>query len=159
MGLIEKLKEANLDDGTRVVLRIEYGDDVVHAWDGYEDNLIADSDIPYEMATVATFPGDPLNVLYNMDMEGLMDDYEEEEEDDEDGLCLYVQEVLSEQGRAYGWIESETEQYDYKRGYCTVYAEFGTTVSHLFENMSDFDFGGWTAQVYTKLGTLKVDNY
>jgi hypothetical protein len=160
MGLIDKLKEANLDDGTRVVLRVEHGDSVVHAWDGYEDNIIADSDIPHEMATVATLPGDPLGVLYNMDMEGLMDDYEEEEgEDDGEGLYLYVQEVLTEQARAYGWIESETEQYDYKRGYCTVYAEFVTTIKNLFEDLSNFDFGGWTAQVHTNLGTLKVDNH
>lgn len=159
MGLIDKLREANLDDGTRVVLRIEGGDDVVHAWDGYQEDVISSSGIAEELANVATHPGDPLGLLDNMRMEGLLDDYDRDDPDECGWFDEYVSEVLSEQARAYGWIETETEQYDYKRGYCTAYAEFGTTVGHLFENMSDFDFGGWTAQVHTKLGSLKVDNY
>ena len=42
---------------------------------------------------------------------------------------------------------------------CTAYVELTTTVGNLVENMSNFHFGGWTAQVSTKLGNLTIDNY
>ena len=159
MGLIEKLKEASLDGDTRVTLRIEHGDSVVHAWDGYEENVIADSDIPSELANIATHPGDPLGLLDDMRTEGLLDHYDRSDPEECGWFDEYVQEVLSEEARSYGWIETETEQYDYKRGFCTAYAELTTTVGNLIENMSNFHFGGWTAQVDTKLGSLKIDNY
>ena len=159
MGLIKKLEEADLGDDTRVTLRIEHGDSVVHAWDGYEETVISDSGIPQEMANIATHPGDPLGLLDDMRTEGMLDAYDRSNPDECGWFDEYVEEVLSEEARAYGWIETETEQYDYKRGFCTAYAEFTTTVGNLLENMSSFHFGSWTAKVDTKLGSLTIDNY
>ena len=159
MGLVEKLQEAELPENTRVTLRMEHGDDVVHAWDGYEEQVIDSSDIISEMTSIATYPGDPLGLLDNMRNEGLLDEYPR---DDTEGMGFfeeYVHDTLNEEARGYGWIETETEQYDYKRGFCTAYVEFTTTVGNLVENMSRYPFGGWTARVNTKLGSLTIDNY
>ena len=159
MGLIQKLQEAELPESTRVTLRMEHGDDVVHAWDGYEEKVINDSDIISEMTSVATYPGDPLGLLDNMRTEGMLDGYDRSDPEECGGFEEYVHDVLNEEARAYGWIETETEQYDYKRGFCTAYVEFNTTVGNLLENMPRYPFGGWPAQVDTKLGSLKIDNY
>ena len=155
MGIIDKLKEANLDDDARVELRTEYGESVVHAWDGYEYDVIMNSDLVAEMTSLATYPGDPLGILDEIRCEGLLDDYEPRDFTFEE----YVHDTISEEYNNYGWIETETEQYDYKRGFCTAYVEYATTVGNLLENMSEFPWGGWSATVQTKLGNLKVDNY
>ena len=155
MGLIEKLQEANLDSGTRVELRTEYGESVVHAWDGYEEQVINNSDIVSEMVSLATYPGDPLGILDDLRSEGMLDEYEPRDFTFEE----YVHDVINEEARSFGWIETETEHYDYKRGYCTAYVEYATTVGNLLENLSTFPWGGWTANVQTKLGNLKIDNY
>ena len=159
MGLIEKLKEAELPEDTRVTLRMEHGDSVVHAWDGYEEQVINDSGIPAEMANIATWPGDPLGLLDDMRNEGLLDDYDRSDPEGCGWFEEYVSDTLTEEARSFGWIETETEQYDYKRGFCTAYVEYNTTVGKLMENLSDFDWGNWTAEVDTDLGTLKIDNY
>ena len=159
MGLIEKLKEAELPEDTRVTLRMEHGDSVVHAWDGFEEKVINDSGIPAEMANIATWPGDPLGLLDDMRCEGLLDDYDRSDPDECGWFEEYVSDTLTDEARSFGWIETETEQYDYKRGFCTAYVELTTTVGNLLENMPLFPFGGWTAQVDTKLGSLKIDNY
>ena len=159
MGLIQKLQEAELPESTRVTLRMEHGDDVVHAWDGYEEKVISDSDIVSEMTSVATYPGDPLGLLDNMRTEGMLDGYDRSDPEECGWFEEYVHDVLNEEARAHGWIETETEQYDYKRGFCTAYVELTTTVGNLVENMPNFHFGGWTAQVSTKLGNLTIDNY
>ena len=155
MGIINKLKEANLDSDTRVELRSEYGEDVVHAWDSYEYEVIKNSDLVADLTELALHPSNRNTyILDDLRNDGLLDDYEHDFTFEE-----YVHDTIMEEYHNYGWIETETEQYDYKRGFCTAYVEYNTTVGKLMENLSDFDWGNWTAQVDTDLGTLKSDNY
>ena len=95
MGLIEKLREAELSGDTRVTLRMEHGDSVVHAWDGYQENVISDSGIPAEMASIATWPGDPLGLLDDMRTEGLLDHYDRSDPDECGWFEEYVSDVLT----------------------------------------------------------------
>ena len=156
MGIIEKLKEANLDSDTRVELRSEYGEDVVHAWDGYESEVISNSDLVSDLTELALHPSNRNTyILDDLRNDGLLDDYEPRDFTFEE----YVHDTIMEEYWSYGWIETETEQYDYKRGFCTAYVRYNTTAGKLMENLSDFDWGNWTAEVDTDLGTLKVDNY
>ena len=53
------------------------------------------------------------------------------------------------------FIEYEIEQYDYKRGRCTVSAEFKTTLGNL--KSSPDAASGWTAKVKHGNGTFSVD--
>jgi len=155
MGIINKLKEANLDSDTRVELRSEYGEDVVHAWDSYEYEVIKNSDLVADLTELALHPSNRNTyILDDLRNDGLLDDYEHDFTFEE-----YVHDTIMEEYHNYGWIETETEQYDYKRGFCTAYVEYNTTVGKLLENLSDFNWGNWTAQVDTNLGTLKIDNY
>ena len=155
MGIINKLKEAKLDSDTRVELRSEYGEDVVHAWDGYESEVISNSDLASDLTELALHPSNRNTyILDDLRNDGLLDDYEHDFTFEE-----YVHDTIMEEYQNYGWVETETEQYDYKRGFCTAYVEYNTTVGKLMENLSDFDWGNWTAQVDTDLGTLKIDNY
>ena len=155
MGIINKLKEANLDSDTRVELRSEYGEDVVHAWDSYEYEVIKNSDLVADLTELALHPSNRNTyILDDLRNDGLLDDYEHDFTFEE-----YVHDTIMEEYHNYGWIETETEQYDYKRGFCTAYVEYNTTVGKLMENLSDFDWGNWTAEVDTDLGTLKIDNY
>ena len=155
MGLIQKLQEANLDSDTRIELRSEYGEDVVHAWDGYESEVISNSDLVSDLTELALHPSNRSTyILDDLRNDGLLDDYEYDFTFEE-----YVHDTIMEEYWNYGWIETETEQYDYKRGFCTAYVEYNTTVGKLLENLSDFNWSSWTAQVDTNLGTLKIDNY
>jgi len=155
MGIIEKLQEAKLDSDTRVKLRSEHGEDVVHAWDSYESEVISNSDLVADLTELALHPSNRNTyILDDLRNDGLLDDYEHDFTFEE-----YVHDTIMEEYWNYGWIETETEQYDYKRGFCTAYVEYNTTVGKLMENLSDFDWGNWTAEVDTDLGTLKIDNY
>ena len=155
MGIIDKLKEANLDSDTRVKLRSEHGEDVVHAWDGYESEVISNSDLASDLTELALHPSNRNTyILDDLRNDGLLDDYEHDFTFEE-----YVHDTIMEEYHNYGWVETETEQYDYKRGHCTAYVQYNTTVGKLMENLSEFDWGNWTAQVDTNLGTLKIDNY
>ena len=155
MGIINKLKEAKLDSDTRVELRSEYGEDVVHAWDGYESEVISNSDLASDLTELALHPSNRNTyILDDLRNDGLLDDYEHDFTFEE-----YVHDTIMEEYHNYGWVETETEQYDYKRGFCTAYVQYNTTVGKLMENLSEFDWGNWTAQVDTDLGTLKIDNY
>ena len=156
MSIINKLQEANLDSDTRVELRSEYGEDVVHAWDGYESEVISNSDLVADLTELALHPSNRNTyILDDLRNDGLLDDYERGSYEFEE----YVHDTIMEEYNNYGWIETETEQYDYKRGFCTAFVQYNTTVGKLMENLSEFDWGNWTAQVDTDLGTLKIDNY
>jgi hypothetical protein len=156
MGLIQKLQEANLDSDTRIELRSEHGEDVVHAWDGYESEVISNSDLVSDLTELALHPSNRNTyILDDLRNDGLLDDYERGSYEFEE----YVHDTIMEEYHNYGWVETETEQYDYKRGFCTAYVQYNTTVGKLMENLSDFDWGNWTAEVDTDLGTLKIDNY
>ena len=156
MSIINKLQEANLDSDTRVELRSEYGEDVVHAWDGYESEVISNSDLVADLTELALHPSNRNTyILDDLRNDGLLDDYERGSYEFEE----YVHDTIMEEYHNYGWVETETEQYDYKRGFCTAYVQYNTTVGKLMENLSEFDWGNWTAQVDTNLGTLKIDNY
>ena len=155
MGIIDKLQEANLNSDTRVKLRSEYGEDVVHAWDSYESEVISNSDLVSDLTELALHPSNRNTyILDDLRNDGLLDDYEYDFTFEE-----YVHDTIMEEYHNYGWVETETEQYDYKRGFCTAYVEYNTTVGKLMENLSEFDWGNWTAQVDTDLGTLKIDYY
>jgi len=156
MGIINKLKEANLDSDTKIELRSEYGEDVVHAWDGYEYEVISNSDLAANLTELALHPSNRNTyVLGDLRSDGLLDDYERGSYEFEE----YVHDTIMEEHNNYGWIETETEQYDYKRGFCTAYIEYNTTVGNLLENLHDFNWDGWSGLVDTDLGSLKIDNY
>ena len=56
MSLHKDLMKANLDDNTNVSLSYSVGDDVVHAWDGFEEQVMNDSGLLQSVAELITEP-------------------------------------------------------------------------------------------------------
>jgi hypothetical protein len=152
MSLQEKLKEANLNDEDSITLVYETGDDVVHAWDGYEEEVLQSSGLSDTVAALVTNTGFKNDVIKDL-RDG---DYLEGYPRDGSGFNSYVSEVITENFWDMEFIERSTERYDYKRGYCTLEANVGTTVGSVLSAPQDL-FGGWKATVNTKLGSLTIE--
>ncbi len=152
MSKIQKLKAANLNTDTRVVLTFEDGSDVVHCHDNYENEVIGGTCIASYLSEMAINPSLGNNhVIQEMRQNGLLDDYARGSDDFED----FVSEVVSENWREYDWIEASTEKYDHKRGFTTVSTFLETTVEAV-SKMADFELAGWSIQVDTPLGSLEI---
>ena len=153
MSLQDKLKKANLDNNHEVTLVYTDGEDVIHAWDGYQETVIENSGIATTLAELVTsqsFKGNP--VLEEMRDNHLLEDYER----DHSGFADYVANVITENVYEYDWIERNTEQYDYKRGFMTVEARVKTTVGTVL-NADSHTVSGWTVETSTDLGNLTIE--
>ena len=152
MSKIQKLKDANLTTNTKVMLKYEDGNDVVHCHDNYEDDVVGGTCIASYLSEMAINPSLGNNhVIQEMRENGLLDDYARGSDDFED----FVSEVVSENWREYDWIEASTEKYDHKRGFTTVSAFLETTVEAV-SNMADFELAGWVIEVDHPLGALVI---
>ena len=149
MNLHEKLKKANVDENAEVVLSYSTGGDVVHAWDGFEQEVMSDTGIAYSIAELITEPRFKNGIIEEMRRNGDLDNYAR----DGSGFSEYVAALIEDDAWEYEWIEQETERYDYKRGYHTVTANIETTVGNIMKSPS-FLFSGWTAEVQTGHGRL-----
>jgi len=152
MSKIQKLKNAKLDTNTKVVLKYEDGNSVVHCHDDYVDGAISNTCITNYLSEMVINPslGDN-HIIQEMRNDGLLDDYERGSDEFEE----YVSEVVSENWRDYGWIETSTEKYDHKRGFTTVSAFLETTVEAISQ-MADFELAGWSIEVEHPLGSLSI---
>ena len=151
MSLHKDLMKANLDDNTNVSLSYSVGDDVVHAWDGFEEQVMNDSGLLQSVAELITEPLFKNDIIQDMRENGDLDNYPR----DGSGFAEYVAEVIQDDIWEHEWIEQQTERYDYKRGYHTITARINTTVGDIM-NAPDFLFTGWEAQVNTGHGRLVV---
>ena len=92
------------------------------------------------------------NALDVMRDQDLLEDYERGDED----FTGYVTEKIKENFMELdSLIECSIEQYDHKRGKCTVSSELVVTLGNLKE--SPHSASGWTASVDHNDGTFSVD--
>lgn len=152
MNIQDKLKEANLSGDTKVTLVYSAGEDVVHAWDGYEEQVVENTEIAKYLAELVTDPSFKDNeVLDEMRSQYLLEDYPR----DDSGFVDYVEGVIKDNLYDYEWIERSTEHYDYKRGFTTVEARVDTTVEEVL-NANSHAVTGWDAEVKTTLGNTTI---
>lgn len=152
MSLQNKLKEINLNENETIVLTYAAGGDVVHAWDGYEEEVLQSSGLPDAVASLISNSGFKNDVIDDLRCADLLEDYPR----DGSGFKTYISEVITENFWEMDFIERTTEQYDYKRGYCTLEATIGTTVGSVMAAPEHL-FGGWKATINTKLGRLTLE--
>ena len=127
------------------------GADVVHAWDGYVEQVLQESDLADTLAELIATPG-----FKNKAIESLRDaDLLEEYPRDDSGFVEFVSEVITDNFWELDFVESSTERYDYKRGYCTLEASVDTTVGDVLQN-PEYVFRGWSTTVDTDLGRLTL---
>ena len=93
MSVQDKLKEANLPGGTKVTLVFSDGEDVVHAWDGYEEQVVENTGIAKHLAELVTDPNFKNNdILHEMRSYELLEEYPR----DGSGFISYVEDVIKE---------------------------------------------------------------
>ena len=100
MGLIDKLREANLDKDTRIELYMEEGEDVIHCNDDYRHDVVENSGLIDELATLTMHPANSKRfLLKEMRDEGLLDEYERGE--------FYFDEFVSDSNTIIGSSPNE----------------------------------------------------
>jgi len=149
-----KLREMNLDVGSKVTLSTEGGAEVIHyTGEDYEGETIDDTGIAHQLAALVTSTHLPNNnLIEEMRYNGALNDYERGSFEFED----YVAGVI--RGDWYEYMDVNTEHYDHKRGYTNVKAEVKLTLGELLK--ADLDdpslFSSWEVEVQTPMGALKV---
>ena len=152
MSIQDKFKETNLPGGTKVTLVFSDGEDVVHAWDGYEEQVVENTGIAKHLAELVTDPSFKNNdIIHEMRSYELLEEYPR----DGSGFAGYVEDVIKDNLYDYDWIERSTEHHDYKRGFTTVEARVDTTVEEIL-NANPATVTGWGAEVKTALGNTTI---
>jgi len=161
MSGIQNLKDLNLPQDASVVVSYSDGKDVWHCTDSYVEETVNETDVADRLADALTTPslrlkcqwGDT-NYLEEMRDDGLLDDYPR----DHSGFTEHVAKVIRENFYNYEWIESSTENYDYKRGYTTLTVTLKTSVGELLAApaLDHHCLIGWTAELSAAGGTLQL---
>ena len=157
MSGFNNLREMNLDPSTQVTLSYSDGIDVVHCHGTHVEEAVEQTDVVDRVAEVITTSGLNIegeyggNPLESLRESMLLEDYPR----DHSGFSDFVADVIRENFYEVECIEHHTEQYDYKRGFTSLTANFKTTIGDLLSNKtSHFTFAGWEASVQTPAGNL-----
>tara|TARA_Y100000034_G_scaffold94939_1_gene115156 strand:+ start:153 stop:647 length:495 start_codon:yes stop_codon:yes gene_type:complete len=152
MNLQNKLREANLSDDEAVVLTYSAGGDIIHARDGYVEDVLDNTGFAETVSEVITTTGFNNGAIDDLRGQDLLEGYER----DGSGFESFVAEVLSENVYEVNFIDQTIEQYDYKRGFLTLAANVRTTVKDVLAAPENL-FVGWSTNVETDIGTLRID--
>ena len=147
------------DEKTMVTLSYEDDYEGWHCRDEFVEDAVNNTDTAMRVAELVTdtqlqvvtaYGNEPaIEVLRDQE---LLEDYIRGEHMFED----FVEEQIKENFYDLDeFIEYEVEQYDHKRGCCTISAEFKTTLENL--KKSPASASGWTAKVDYSGGTFSVD--
>ena len=157
MSRFDKLREMNLDGGSKVVLSTEEGADIVHyTGEDYEGETIRETGIANSLANLVTNKHLANNSLIEeMRNEGYLDDYERGSYEFES----YVADVIANNWHDGDFLSVYTEHYDHKRGHTNVLAELEITLGELLsaDKESSYVFSGWNIAVKTPIGILNVE--
>jgi len=151
MSFHSKLKSAGLNSKDKITLTYQTGGDVVHAWDGYEQEVLEETGFANTVAELISTSGFNNNVIQDMRDSDYLDDYPR----DHSGFQEFVSEVITENFWDMDFIERSTERYDYKRGFFNLEANVETTVGDVLST-PEYAFTGWSTTVNTSLGTLNI---
>lgn len=153
MNFHQKLKASGLDAEKEITLTYTTGGDVVHAWDGYEEEVLQETGFAGTVAELVAAPGFKNDVIEDL----RLNDYLEEYPRDHSGFQDFVSEVIADNFFEMDFIERSTERYDYKRGFFNLEANVKTTVGSVL-SAPEYVFTGWSTTVQTDLGVLKLEN-
>mgnify|MGYP003627914412 CR=1 FL=1 len=152
MSLQGKLREAELADDTVLTLSYSTGGDVIHAHDGYMEDILNNTDFAQTVAEVITTSGFNNNVIDDMRAQDFLEGYER----DGSGFESFVANIISENVYEFDFIDQSVEQYDYKRGFLTLEANVRAKVEDIMSAPESL-FIGWSTDVDTNVGTLRID--
>jgi hypothetical protein len=152
VSLQGKLREAELSDDTVLTLSYSAGGDVIHAHDGYIEDVLNSTDFAQTVAEVITTSGFNNNVIDDMRAQDFLEEYER----DGSGFESFVANIISENVYELDFIDQSVEQYDYKRGFLTLEANVRAKVEDIMSAPENL-FIGWSTDIDTNIGTLRID--
>ena len=156
MSIIENLKNLNFESGATATLTYSDGAEVFVHNETEVETALAETDVVWSFVELIATPGLEVktlcgtNVLESLRDDGLLEDYERD-----DTFSDYLNEVITENFWDVDFIESSTEKYDYKRGFCTLTAEVVVPVAQLLELKPYLT--GWSASVRSNGGMLTFE--
>ncbi len=157
MKIYETLKSLNVPDDTVVTISTSEGTDVFVHNETDVDTAMAETSVIDNVAELITTPGVNFetqwgeNPIESLREQGFFDDYER----GDFAFTEFVSDVIRENFYDQEFVESSTEKYDHKRGFCTLSATFNTTVGNLLSSRPLLI--GWNVSVPTENGTLTLD--
>jgi len=155
MSITIKLQNLNLAGDTPVTLTYSAGTSVFVHNETAVDTAISETDVISQFSELVATPGINAtdtygnNIMNNMRDSGFLEGYERDFT-----FAEYLTDALSENFYEQEFIGSSVEQYDYKRGFCTL----ETTVRVPLQDFitSSPYAGDWTVTVPTENGTLTI---
>lgn len=158
MSITKKLQSLNLEPEAVVTLTYSDGVDVFVHNETDIDTAIAETDVINTLAELVATPGlknvttrwGDTTILESLREEDLLEDYERDGD-----FASYLTETLTENFYDIEFVESSTERYDHKRGFCTLTAEVQVPVSEIFK--TEPSLYGWEVSVETDVGTLTLE--
>ena len=155
MSIYKKLKSLNLTEDSMISLRYSEGADVFVHNETEVETAMAETDVINRFSELIATPGlraqtrwgeDIINELRNS---GFLEEYERD-----DTFVEFISETISDNFYDFDFIESSTEKYDHKRGFCTLSAEVEIPYGNLANSHPDLI--GWDVVVETPLGSLNI---
>ena len=163
MSILENLRNLNLDSDAVVNLSYSEGTDVFVHNETEVETALSETDVVDSFAELISTPG--LNVetqyggsvLESLREEGLLDDYSRDYT-----FAEYLAETITDNFYDvdgvnfydFSFIETSTEKYDHKRGFCTLSADVNVTMGNVLN--AGPCLVGWKASVETDNGTLVI---
>jgi len=158
MNAIEKLRELKLPADTMVSLSYSEGASVFVHNDTAVDTAVENTDVISVFSELVATP--KLNVYDNWGNHVLNDlrnsTYLDAYEPRDFYFSEFITQTLVENFCDIEFIDASVEQYDYKRGYCTLSADVRVPIDELLTN-ENVSVGGWTISVKTDHGTLTFE--
>jgi len=156
MSVYKKLQSLNLPEDAKVSLRFSEGADVFVHNETEVETALSDTDVVNRFSELVatrglnaqTRWGD--NIVDEIRNQGMLDDYVRD-----DTFSDFISEMMHENFYEFDFIETSTEKYDHKRGFCTLSAEVEVPIVNLMQVQPNLF--GWDVVVETPLGSLSVD--
>jgi len=155
MSIYKKLQSLNLTEDSMVSLRYSEGTDVFVHNETEVETAMAETDVINRFSELIATPGLRAQTRWGEEIiselrnSGFLEEYERDYT-----FSDFISDTISENFYDIEFIESSTEKYDHKRGFCTLSAEVEIPYGNLTEAQPDLF--GWDVVVETPLGTLNI---
>tara|TARA_R110001583_G_scaffold12612_7_gene55849 strand:- start:16830 stop:17303 length:474 start_codon:yes stop_codon:yes gene_type:complete len=157
MTIIEKIRDLDLPEDTKVRLSYSEGTDVFVHNETEIETALSQTDVVStfaELVSTRALQAESAygtHILNSLREDGHLEDYEKGAH----AFAEHITEKLQDNFYDQEFIESSTEKYDHKRGFCTLSTDVQVTVKNLL--FASPYLGGWEASVKTDSGTLTLD--
>ena len=158
MSVFERLIKLDLPAGTTVTMSYSEGTDVFVHNETAVDDAISYTDVIQTFSDLVATPGLQVEVPYCGNILQVMrdNDWLDGYEPRESYFGEYIAETLAENFYDQEFIDSSVEQYDYKRGFCTLETTVTADIGNFLKAKPAMT--GWQVSVVTPNGTLTFDD-